>query len=248
MLHFTENHMRKIAGIVLLSVFCLSGCDAENNISEEMTTSASEETSQTVYSEVSETTAVETENQDPEEAAQKAYFDFLSGDISLLEDKELGQEWVDFYLPNSELEYVFLDLDGDDISELLVQYVDSPEILNAVFHYSDGKLFCWNFDSAEGSCRDYPLKDYGIIVRQYDFNGTRSYTVFRYISDGNQMELFNFFVRDELINENDTSPVPYYEVDGYEVEQEAFEAEFEKRITSQIPERSFWTAVSDITE
>ena len=235
---FSERRILKITGTALITAFLLSGC-SDNDISETETVSIFEETSQITYNDVSEAE----ESLTLEETAQNAYLAFLSGDVSLVEDTQLGQEWTDFYLPNSELEYVLLDLDGDDISELLVQYADSPETLNAVFHYSDGKLICWNFDSAEGSGRDYPLKEYGIMVRQYDFNGTRSYTVFRYLSNGEQMELFNFFVRDELIDESDTTPVPYYEVDGYEVEREAFEEEFEKRITSQRLDRSDWTAV-----
>ena len=121
----------------------------------------------TFFEELKETTL--------EQTARAAYFDFLSGDVSLVENKEVGQSWVDFYLPNSELEYAFLDLDGDDVSELLIQWIDTPEGFNAVFHYSDGTLFCWNFDSVEMSSRNYPLQN-GTMVHQYDYSGTSSWT------------------------------------------------------------------------
>ena len=178
-----------------------------------------------------------------EQTAKAAYFDFLSGDVSLLEDNELGQSWVDFYLPNSMLEYVFLDLDGDDVSELLIQWVDSPEACNAVFHYSDGKMFCWNFDTVEGSSRDYPLQN-GTMVHQYDYSGTSSWIGFRYLPDGEREELFDLFARYEVVQENDTSPVPYYEIDGVEVDQITFESELEERITNQCLDRGIWTTIS----
>lgn len=179
-----------------------------------------------------------------EQTAQAAYFAFLSGDVSLLEDMELGQSWVDFYLPNSELEYAFLDLDGDEVSELLIQWIDSPEGCNAVFHYRDGKLLCWNFDTVEMSSRDYPLQN-GTMVHQYDYGGTSSWTVFRYLPDGETEPLFNLFARYEVIYDNDTSPVPYYEIDGVEVDQVTFDSELKERITNQLLERSIWTALSE---
>ncbi|MCH5193520.1 MAG: hypothetical protein J1F11_06130 [Oscillospiraceae bacterium] len=177
------------------------------------------------------------------DGAVAVYMDFLSGDVSLLDDEELGREWVDFYLPNGGLEYTMLDLDGDGINELLIQLEEDPSGLNAVFDYLDGKLLCRNFDSAEMSSRDYPLSD-GIMVHQYDFSGTRSYTGFRYLPDGTTERRFGLFARDELIYENDNVPVPYYEIDGEEVDLRTFEAELDTRITSQLLERSAWTAVS----
>ena len=161
-----------------------------------------------------------------------------------MEDQESGQEWVDFYFPNSELEYILMDLDADGVNELVLQYVDEPGTLNAVFDYDNGKLLCWNFDPVEMSGRDYPLRD-GTMVRQYDYSGTRSYTVFRYLPDGTREELFNLFARDELIYEDDPVPVPYYEIDGRETDQETFDAELKKRILDQMPERSDWTAVKN---
>ena len=177
-----------------------------------------------------------------EQIAQTAYFDFLSGDVSLLEDNEIGQYWVDVILPNSELEYVFLDLDGDEVSELLIQEIDSPESYNAVLHYHDGKLLCWNFDTMETTCRDYPLQN-GTMVRQYDYDGSSNWTVFRYLPDGEMKKLFDLFAHYEVINYDD---FPHYEIDGIEVDQTTFESELDERITNQMLERSIWTAIFDL--
>ena len=48
-------------------------------------------------------------------------------------------------------------LDGDGGAELVVQMVAQPHQFNAVFHYGDGELSCWQYDIVEMSCRDYPL-------------------------------------------------------------------------------------------
>ena len=236
----------------ILTCILLTGCSADEYVEDIDTGDSSildvntgnEESSESEKSSENEESS---DNEEPsenaedisEEAAQGTYFNFLSGDVSLLEDVELGQSWVDFYLPNSELEYVFLDLDGDDVSELLIQGIDSPESLNAVFHYSAGTLFCWDFDSVEMSSRDYPLQN-GTMVHQYDYSGTSSWTGFRYLPDGEKEELFELFARYEVIADNDTSPVPYYEIDGAEVDQKTFESELEKRITNQKLDRSSW--------
>ena len=192
-----------------------------------------------------ERAASEAGNAETEESkAQTAFLKFLSGDMSVLEDQELGREWVDFYLPNSELEYVFMDLDGDDVSELVLQYVNEPGIFNAVFHYDNGKLICWDLDSVEMSSRNYPLRD-GTMVHKYDYSGTQSYIVFRYLPDGSHEELFDLFAREELIYESDTVPVPYYEVDGNETDRRTFDDELYMRISSQVLRRSAWKPVEN---
>ena len=63
---------------------------------------------------------------------------------------------------------MLLDLDGDGGAELVVQMVAQPHQFNAVFHYGDGELSCWQYDIMEMSCRDYPLGDgawYGSMTR-----------------------------------------------------------------------------------
>ena len=87
-----------------------------------------------------------------------------------------------------EYEYVYMDLDQDAQEELVVQMADNPGGYNGVFYFADGRLICWNSDGTEMSGRDYPLQD-GTMVRQYDWNGTQSYTLFHYQSDGEIKEL-----------------------------------------------------------
>lgn len=232
---------RKLYMVFWSLLICLSftGCSAEEHTEEPEDSNSSNLTTNTENEESSENN--ETIENISEEAAQAAYFDFLSCDVSLLENTELGQSWVDFYLPNSELEYAFLDLDGDNVSELLIQWIDSPGSFNAVFHYSAGTLFCWNLDSVEVTSRNYPLQN-GTMVHQYDFCGTSSWIGFHYLPDGETERLFELFARYERVIEEDTSPVPYYEIDGVEVDQMTFESELAERITDQMLEPSIWTA------
>ena len=121
--------------------------------------------------------------------ALAAYRALLAGEPGALDRPPEGLELHQVTLPPAEeLEYVLLDLDGDGGAELVVQMVAQPHQFNAVFHYGDGELSCWQYDIMEMSCRDYPLGD-GAMVRQYD-TGTgpnrysNLYTVFRYLPDG----------------------------------------------------------------
>lgn len=181
-----------------------------------------------------------------EEPARAAYGAFLSGDISLFDEGNAQmyqlQSWPGFLLPAGELEYAYLDLDGDGAEELLVQRVDDPCTYNAVFHYADGKLVCWQSDMVEMSCRDYPLQD-GTMVRQYDDSGARSYTLFRYQADGTVNMLSSLFVREELAEGDGAGQCPYYEADGEEVDQAGFDAQLDALVTSRLLERSAWTAM-----
>lgn len=182
----------------------------------------------------------------PQEQAETAYAAFLSGDISLFDSTEKEtwalDVWTDTILPSGGLEYAYLDPDGDGAAELLVQYADDPCTYNGVFHYSGGKLFCWQNDFSEGSCRDYPLKD-GTMVRQYDFNGTCTYTMFRYNSDGEIEEISSLFSREELIPEDSKEPCPHYEVNGEETDKTVFDEKLNEMIITQMLERSAWKPV-----
>lgn len=163
---------------------------------------------------------------DVSEPIQTAYESFLAGEISLFDENDQEtwglDSWKGIVLAGGDLEYTYLDLDGDGTAELLVQRIDDPGSLNGVFHYAGGRLFCWQLDWMEGSCQDYPLAD-GTMVRQYDFNGTRSYTLFRYRADGGTDGLSSLFVREELVPLDSGAPCPYYAIDECKTDQADFE-------------------------
>ncbi|MBQ9764881.1 MAG: hypothetical protein IJW18_01630 [Lachnospiraceae bacterium] len=170
----------------------------------------------------------------------EAFNNLLSGDRTLLNSEQAAMWWIpDFQDGVLEYEYTYMDLDGDNVLELLIQMVDSPEGYNGVFNYENGELFCWNSDAMEMSGRDYPLTN-GTMVRQYDFNGTRSYTVFQYLPNGETETLSTFFAREELIDESSTDPCPYYTIDGHEVDKAVFDEQLKNSITSQRLTRSDW--------
>ncbi len=129
--------------------------------------------------------------------ALAAYQRLLAGDLSLFDQEQIDtwglESWLPLVLRPGEAEYTYLDLDGDGTRELLIQGVDDPSSYNGVFHYSGGKLYCWQNDGSEGSCRDYPLVD-GTMVRQYDQGDTSVYTLFRYRPDGSEetVDLLSF--------------------------------------------------------
>ena len=185
--------------------------------------------------------------QEAQHFARKAYEAFLAGSILKFDSADIKRWrldvwWEDILNLDEELEYVYLELDGDGVEELLVQYKDSPEAYNGVFHYEDNKLYCWQNDGTEGSCRDYPLRD-GTMVRQYDYNGTSSYTLFRYRTDGSTEKLTDLFIRDELINPDSTDPCPYYEIGGMEVDKNTFEEQLKNLVSDRRLEPSDWTAL-----
>ena len=86
--------------------------------------------------------------------ALAAYRALLAGEPGALDRPPEGLELHQVTLPPAEeLEYVLLDLDGDGGAELVVQMVAQPHQFNAVFHYGDGELSCWQYDIVEMSCR-----------------------------------------------------------------------------------------------
>ena len=172
-------------------------------------------------------------------SAIEAYSAFLTGDRTLL---TAGWEIPDFQGAGFEFEYTYLDLDGDGVVELLVQLQDNPCGYNGAFHFGGEQMLCWNSDSVEGSCRDYPLCN-GIMVRQYDYSGTRGYKLFRYKSNGETENISNLFARDELIYSDSTEPCPYYEIDGTEVNQDEFNKQINSLITEQLIKRTDWKEI-----
>lgn len=177
------------------------------------------------------------------DSAIEAYTTFLAGNRTRLAEGQ-AEKW---YIPNFQdtvlkYEYTYLDLDCDGVVELLIQLKDDPCGYNAVFHFKDGQILCWNSDSAEMSCRDYPLQD-GIMVQQYDYSGTRSYTLFRYNSNGEKENVSQLFARDELIYLDSTEPCPYYEIDGTEIDKDEFDKQINSLITEQRIKSTDWKEI-----
>lgn len=174
----------------------------------------------------------------------EAYADFLAGDRTLLEEGQSEIWWIpDFQDESMDYEYTYLDLDGDDGMELLIQMADDPCSYNAVFHFENGRLFCWNSDASEMTCWDYPLKD-GKMIRQYDTNGSRIYTIFCYGADGEKKDINQLFMREELSLQDDSlESYPYYEVGGEQVEKAAFYEKLGALVTDYMLERSAWIEI-----
>lgn len=169
--------------------------------------------------------------------AQAAYEAFLAGDMSLLEPVEPGWaehmvSWWDFFCSKGEMEYTCLDLDGDGMDELLLQWFNDPQIYNGVFHYEDGTLQCWQHDEVEMNCRDYPLRN-GTMVRQY----RESYILFRYHSDGSEEELTSL-AAEPLYPDLYTY---CYQVDGEDADKTEFERQLKYLVTDQLLERDAWS-------
>ena len=180
--------------------------------------------------------------------ALAAYRALLAGEPGALDRPPEGLELHQVTLPPAEeLEYVLLDLDGDGGAELVVQMVEQPQQFNAVFHYGDGELSCWQYDIVEMSCRDYPLED-GAMVRQYD-TGTgpnrysNLYTVFRYLPDGETEECASLAVHQDT--QEDGTEVFTYLVDDAEVDQDTFAAEFEELVGSRLLSLEDWTPATE---
>jgi len=175
--------------------------------------------------------------------AQQAYAALLAGDHSLLGEKDTARWWIPYFeMLGISYEYAYLDLDGDGSEELLVQMAGSPEGYNGVFHFENGRLFCWNSDAAEGNCRDYPLRD-GTMVRQYDLGGSRSYTLFRYRSDGTMEQTAQLFERWERMEGEEPAPCPYYTVNGTEVDKQTFGTQLAALVTALLPGPTFWNTL-----
>ena len=180
--------------------------------------------------------------------ALAAYRALLAGEPGALDRPPEGLELHQVTLPPAEeLEYVLLDLDGDGGAELVVQMVEQPQQFNAVFHYGNGELSCWQYDIVEMSCRDYPLED-GAMVRQYD-TGTgpnrysHLYTVFRYLPDGETEECASLAVHQDT--QEDGTEVFTYLVDDAEVDQDTFAAEFEELVGSRLLSLEDWIPATE---
>lgn len=182
--------------------------------------------------------------QKPGDEARAAYEKLLSGDLSLFDETEREtwalDDWMGLVLTPGEAEYAYLDLDGDGVEELLLQRAGDPGGYNGVFHYDGDRLFCWQNDGTEGSCRDYPLRD-GTMVRQYDVMNAHIYTLFRYQEDGSEKVVGELFALEGSSPLGSAGGFPRYQVNGETVDLAEFEEGFATLITSRLLDSSAWT-------
>ena len=134
-----------------------------------------------------------------------------------------------------------MDLDKDGIDELLVQSVDDPGGYNAVFHYEDEEIVCWDSDSIEMTCFDYPLQD-GLMVNEYDYGGSISYIVFQYLSTGDTETVKTLFIR-EYSMYGEPLDEPIYKIDDVEVTKEEFEEALNTYINNMRLDKSAWIKI-----
>lgn len=228
-----------LAALLLLT---FTGCGAvpetsdSREVRETMETPAVQESRETLESDAA-----------PEEAAGNAYEALLSGDASLLDEYSAAlhgvENWTEFIQSEDfTYEYTCMDLDGDGLDELLIQMEDDPSGYNGVFHYADGRLFCWRNDNIEMSCRDYPLRD-GTIVRQYDYSDNSTYTICRYQSDGNTQEVTKLHFHNSPLDQDDGRTFPWYGIDYNEVTEGEFNEQLAAKVTGQLLDRSAWTVI-----
>ncbi len=235
--------LKKITATIILTlhgVSLLSSCD---KLTDSSKIDTKDSASPITNRDFAETKPAWQDRYSLEDEALTAYSALLSGDKSLLAQTQPAQWWVpDFKDSTIAYEYTYLDLDGDGGSELLIQMIDDPSGYNAVFHYQNGSLFCWNSDGVEMNCRDYPLLD-GTMVRQYDYGGCRTYTIFRYQADGAMEHISRLFAREELLPADSALPCPYYEIDGNAVDKTTFDEQLTVLVFDRLLERLAWTAV-----
>ncbi|SKB89412.1 hypothetical protein SAMN06296386_10856 [Lachnospiraceae bacterium] len=168
-----------------------------------------------------------------------AYNKLLFGDMSLLDESKEQFFVPDFSDGDFDYEYTFLDLDGDKADELIVQMENDPGGYNAVFHFENDHITCWFSDSVEMTCFDYPLQN-GLMVEEYDYGGSISYHIFRYLSTGRSETVKTLYIREEPLNQDTSLATPIYEVDDKEVSKEAFEKELNESIIENRLDTTAW--------
>lgn len=168
------------------------------------------------------------------------FIQFIAGDRELLENNQEENWWIPEF-DNDVLDYEFLyfDLDGDNQNEMLVRLADDPSGYNGVFHIAGEKILCWNSDDVEMSCWDYPLTDKN-MVRQYDYNGSTLYTIYKYNSQGEMETLHEMFIWEESFIEDENLVLPSYLIDGEEVTKEVFFDNYKMLIEDKLVSDNEW--------
>ena len=181
-------------------------------------------------------------NKVPVIEAEKTPFEkILDGDKSVLDESQESWPVPDFKNDKFTYEYLLMDLDGDGEEEMIIQMEDEPQGFVAVFHKKEDVLECWMMDNIEMTCFDYPL-DNGLMVEEYDYGGSITYHTYHYDSNGEKEYLSEFFIREELGND-DTVKCPDYQIDNQEVTKEEFEEKLQEEVLSHTLERSAWTKI-----
>lgn len=176
------------------------------------------------------------------EGNEAIFTKFLNGDRSLLKDGQ-EEEWFipDFKDPEDSYEYTFSDLDQDGEVELIVQAEDNSGAYVSIFHIENGKVICWFMDNIEQICYSYPL-DNGLMVSEYDYDGSVSYSVYQFDSNGEQEYLEYLYIREEPAS-NGKGKCPFYLIDQQEVDKEAFEEELNLSVLDHVLDKSAWTVI-----
>ncbi|WP_026652031.1 hypothetical protein [Butyrivibrio proteoclasticus] len=176
------------------------------------------------------------------EGNEAIFTKFLNGDRSLLKDGQ-EEEWFipDFKNSDDTYEYTFSDLDQDGEVEMIVQMEDEPGAYVSIFHIEDGKVVCWFMDNVEQISYSYPL-DNGLMVNEYDYDGSVSYGIFRFNSDGEQEYIEDLFIREEESSSGDAK-CPDYQIDQEDIDKEAFEDELQTSILDHMLDKSAWTVI-----
>lgn len=165
------------------------------------------------------------------------YSNFILGDRDVLESTQQEKWFIpDFQNDGHNYEYMFLDLNEDGDEELLIQMEDNPGGYNAVFHFEEDKIVCWCSDSVELTCFEYSLRN-GLMVNEYQYNGTITYSIFNYLSNGEKVQKNMLWYR-----ENDFS----YNVDNIDVTKEEFENEYKSLIQEQLYDSVDWISCQNI--
>lgn len=171
-----------------------------------------------------------------DKTARSSLYEYLYADDK--KDKQLNYVFSSY--PDS-LEYLFLDVTGDGVEELLVRCKNDPGQGNALFHYNNGEIECWNADFIEATSYTYPLLNSNMVY-EYNYGGMVTTKVFRYLPNGTEEDIIGFFVRQENVYNDPSLKCPYYEIDDIEVDEAEFTEKYKSYVSDHLIPKDMWTA------
>ena len=169
--------------------------------------------------------------------AQNTFYDFLNGGYAT-RDEHFADGFEKY---KSDMEYLFLDLDGDHVDELLLRADPGAGCWNYVFHYENGDIVCWHEDVMEESSVDYPLLN-STMVYEYIYADEPLRKVYRFLPDGKTQEIIRFFSREVDYN-NPDAKCPYYSINDIEVGKDEYYEKLSLYIEDMRIPDSMWKAV-----